>query len=230
MKWISASMATKDLDFSAILDVDALKRECETVFQGDGQRVSDVRADLLPIFKKASAQGRDKARELLDTEGGGIDCARRISWLQDRLIEVLYDLASTYVYPKDAPQVAITAVGGYGRGTLAPGSDIDLLFLLPPKNTPDMNKAIEFVLYILWDIGFKVGHATRSVDECIRLSKADMTIRTAILEMRSICGKQSLADELERRFETEVVTNSGPEFIAAKLAWKMPTARTRPAS
>ncbi|SCX21994.1 [protein-PII] uridylyltransferase [Agrobacterium rosae] len=211
-------MATKDLDFSAILDVAALKHECELVFQGDGQRVADVRSDLLPIFKKASAQGREKARELLDTEGGGIDCARRISWLQDRLIEVLFDLACQYVYPNDAPKIAITAVGGYGRGTLAPGSDIDLLLLLPPKSTPEMNKAIEFVLYILWDIGFKVGHATRTVDECIRLSKADMTIRTSILEMRAICGTKALADELERRFETEVVTNSGPEFIAAKLA------------
>ncbi|QCI98947.1 [protein-PII] uridylyltransferase [Agrobacterium larrymoorei] len=211
-------MASKDLDFSAILDVAALKQECDLVFQGDGKRVSDARSDLLPIFKKASADGRQKARELLDADGGGIDCARRISWLQDRLIEVLYDLACQYVYPKDAPQVGITAVGGYGRGTLAPGSDIDLLFLLPVKNTPDMHKAIEFILYILWDVGFKVGHATRTVDECIKLSKADMTIRTAILEMRPICGKKTLADELERRFEAEVVTNSGPEFIAAKLA------------
>ncbi|NTJ41196.1 [protein-PII] uridylyltransferase [Agrobacterium larrymoorei] len=211
-------MASKDLNFSALLNVAALKQECDLVFQGDGKRVLDARSELLPIFKKASAQGREKARELLDSEGGGIDCARRISWLQDRLIEVLYDLSCQHAYPNDAPQIAITAVGGYGRGTLAPGSDIDLLFLLPVKNTPEMHKAIEFVLYLLWDVGFKVGHATRTVDECIKLSKADMTIRTAILEMRHICGKQTLADELERRFEAEVVTSSsGPEFIAAKL-------------
>ncbi|PZR57363.1 MAG: [protein-PII] uridylyltransferase, partial [Stutzerimonas stutzeri] len=91
-------------------------------------------------------------------------------------------------------------------------------FLLPAKNTPDMHKAVEFVLYLLWDLGFKVGHATRTVDECIRLSKSDMTIRTAILEVRAICGKKSLTDDLEKRFESEVVTGTGPEFIAAKLA------------
>ncbi len=59
--------------------------------------------------------------------------------------------------------MSVTAVGGYGRGTLAPGSDIDLLFLLPPKNTDEMRKAVEFLLYVLWDLGFKVGHATRTV-------------------------------------------------------------------
>ncbi len=183
-------MAIKDLDFSEILDVSALKRECDIIFKNDGKRIADVRSDLLPIFRKASTEGREKARELLKSDGSGIDCARRISWLQDRLIEILYDLACQYVYPKDAPQIAVAAVGGYGRGTLAPGSDIDLLFLLPAKNTPDMHKAVEFVLYLLWDLGFKVGHATRTVDECVRLSKSDMTIRTAILEVRAICGKK----------------------------------------
>ena len=211
-------MAIKDLDFSDILDVSALKRDCDIIFKEDGKRIADIKSDLLPIFRKASTEGREKARELLKADGSGIDCARRISWLQDRLIETLYDLACQYVYPKDAPQIAVAAVGGYGRGTLAPGSDIDLLFLLPTKNTPDMHKAVEFVLYLLWDLGFKVGHATRTVDECIRLSKSDMTIRTAILEVRAICGKKSLTDDLEKRFESEVVTGTGPEFIAAKLA------------
>jgi [protein-PII] uridylyltransferase len=82
----------------------------------------------------------------------------------------------------------VTAVGGYGRGTLAPGSDIDLLFLLPAKPAAWSEPAIEFMLYILWDLGFKVGHATRNLEECIQLSKGDMTIRTAILEARYICG------------------------------------------
>jgi [protein-PII] uridylyltransferase len=218
MERMSASMANKELDFTALLNVAALKQECDAVFQASGKRVADVRSELLPIFRKASNEGREKARELLNIDGSGLDCARRISWLQDRLIEVLYDLTLQYVYSQDAGGIAVTAVGGYGRDTLAPGSDIDLLFLLPPKNSPDMHKAIEFVLYILWDLGFKVGHATRTVEECIRLSKSDMTIRTAILEMRWICGRKALADDLEKRFDVEVVTNTGPEFIAAKLA------------
>lgn len=72
-------MAIKDLDFSEILDVSALKRECDIIFKNDGKRIADVRSDLLPIFRKASTEGREKARELLKSDGSGIDCARRIS-------------------------------------------------------------------------------------------------------------------------------------------------------
>ncbi len=81
-----------------------------------------------------------------------------------------------------------------------------------------MRKAVEFLLYVLWDLGFKVGHATRTVDECIALSKQDMTIRTAILEMRPICGNAALAGELQTRFDAEIVSNGGQDFILAKLA------------
>src|SRR5690606_11329312 len=148
----------------------------------------------------------------------GLACAQRLSWLQDQLISTIYEVVVTHIYPDNADSIAVAAVGGYGRGTLAPGSDIDLLFLMPPKVSPNMHKAVEFVLYLSWDIGFKVGHATRTRDECIRLSKADMTIRTAVLETRFICGRDELVDDLQQRFDAEVVESTAPEFIAAKLA------------
>ena len=114
--------------------------------------------------------------------------------------------------------MAIVATGGYGRGLMAPGSDIDLLFLLPYKQTAWGESVAEAILYCLWDLGLKVGHATRSVDECIRQAKADMTIRTALLEARFLLGDSKLFDELMARFDKEVVQGTGPEFVAAKLA------------
>jgi [protein-PII] uridylyltransferase len=114
--------------------------------------------------------------------------------------------------------VAIVATGGYGRGILAPGSDIDLLFLLPYKQTAWSEQIAEAILYSLWDMGLKVGHATRTVQECIRQSKADMTIRTAILEARFLLGEQKLFDELMTRFDKEVVQGTATEFVAAKLS------------
>ncbi|EJZ22223.1 [protein-PII] uridylyltransferase, partial [Rhizobium sp. Pop5] len=163
-------------------------------------------------------EGRQKARAALMADGGGLNCAYRISWLQDQIITVLYNFATAHIFPHQKDKFAVTAVGGYGRDTLAPGSDIDLLFLFLPRPADETHKAVEFMLYVLWDMGFKVGHATRTVEECIALSKSDMTIRTAILEMRYICGLQRLETELEGRFDKEIVTGTGPEFIAAKLA------------
>ncbi|WP_392709807.1 [protein-PII] uridylyltransferase [Rhizobium ruizarguesonis] len=212
------AIAMRDLDFSNILDVELLRKQCDAVAEANRNRPDILRADLLAVLKKASTEGRQKAREALMADGGGLNCAYRISWLQDQIITVLYNFATAHIFPHQKDKFAVTAVGGYGRDTLAPGSDIDLLFLFLPRPAEETHKAVEFMLYVLWDMGFKVGHATRTVEECIALSKSDMTIRTAILEMRYICGLQRLGTELETRFDKEIVTGTGPEFIAAKLA------------
>ncbi|MDK4731672.1 [protein-PII] uridylyltransferase [Rhizobium sp. CNPSo 3490] len=210
--------ATRNLDFSEILDAELLQKQCEAVAEANRNRPDIMRADLLAALKRASTDGRQKARAALAADGSGLNCAYRISWLQDQIITVLYNFATTHIFPLQKDKFAVTAVGGYGRDTLAPGSDIDLLFLFPPRQAEETHKAVEFMLYVLWDMGFKVGHATRTVEECIALSRSDMTIRTAILEMRYICGLQRLETELEARFDKEIVTGTGPEFIAAKLA------------
>ena len=109
------------------------------------------------------------------------------------------------------------AVGGYGRGELAPHSDLDLLFLFPYKQTAWCEQAIEFCLYMLWDLGLKVGHATRTPAECIRLAKDDITIQTALLEARYLWGDQDLSIELRDKFDKEIVSGNGKKFIEAKL-------------
>jgi [protein-PII] uridylyltransferase len=101
---------------------------------------------------------------------------------------------------------------------MAPESDIDLLFILPYKQTAWGEQVAEVILYCLWDMGLKVGHATRSVDESIRQARGDMTIRTAILETRFLTGDQALYDELVTRFDAEVVQGTAAEFVTAKLA------------
>ncbi len=176
----------------------------------------------LARLKDVLRDGRALAEQRLRAGQNGIACARSLSDLMDEIIRAVYDVAVHTAYPVDSPsaaeRMAIVAVGGYGRGMLAPGSDIDLLFVLPYKQTPWGESVVEFVLYMLWDLGLKVGHATRNVDECIRLSGGDMTIRTAILEARFIWGDEKLFKDLENRFDTEVVAGTGPQFIAAKLA------------
>ena len=207
---------------SGLLDVAALRAKCEFIASTNADYRDRMRSELLAALKAVNTAGRVRARELLSEDGSGLRCAARISWLQDQIISVLHDFTLNHVFSAgrapESTRLAVAAVGGYGRGTLAPGSDIDLLFLLPARPAAWSEPAIEFMLYILWDLGFKVGHATRSIEECISLSRSDMTIRTATLEARYICGAASLFEELTLRFDREIVRNTGPEFIAAKLA------------
>src|SRR5665648_537151 len=114
--------------------------------------------------------------------------------------------------------MAVVAQGGYGRGLLAPGSDIDLLFLLPYKQTAWGESVAEYMLYLLWDLGFKVGHATRTIAQCVRLSLADMTIRTALLDARLILGDANLFAEFQQSFRKNVLEVDARAFVEAKLA------------
>ena len=152
----------------------------------------------------------------------GLAAARALSALQDAVIQVIYDFAVKHVYyaqnPTTAERIAVVATGGYGRGELAPGSDIDLLFVRPFKQTAWGESVIEFILYMLWDLGLKVGHATRSLAECVRLAKQDITIRTALLEARYLWGDPALYDELRKKFWNDVATGNGQDFVEAKLA------------
>src|SRR6185437_13876895 len=149
-------------------------------------------------------------------------CAERLALLQDEIICILFEFAASELYPSRVPseaeRMAVVATGGYGRRLLAPGSDIDLLFVLPYKQTAWGESVAEALLYCLWDMGLKVGHATRSVAECIRQAKDDMTIRTALLEARYLFGETKLFEELTARFDKELVQGTAPEFVAAKLA------------
>ncbi|WP_457796238.1 [protein-PII] uridylyltransferase [Methylocystis sp. S23] len=180
------------------------------------------RTAAVDLFRSTLAEGRARARARLEARGSGLACARLISQLQDELIGAIYDYVVNYVYPADNPTFAerltIVAVGGYGRGMLAPGSDIDLLFLLPYKQTPWGESVVEAILYVLWDLRQKVGHATRSVAECMRQARADMTIRTTLLEARFILGSAELFAELQDAFDKEVARSDTREFVAAKLA------------
>ncbi|HTO28527.1 MAG TPA: nucleotidyltransferase domain-containing protein, partial [Devosia sp.] len=196
--------------------------ELEAVIGEEAPKSSTARAAVLAHIRKTLAEARKQAEAELIASGKGTRCAQNLSAAQDEIIAAVHMFATRRVYPVDNPSgaeaIALSAVGGYGRGTLAPGSDIDLLFILPYKQTPWGEQVTEYILYMLWDLGQKVGHAVRSVDECLRMARADMTVRTATLEARFVTGDRTLFDNLVSRFETEIMPRTGPEFIAAKMA------------
>jgi len=182
---------------------------------------AEQRKRALEILKAALFRGRMIVKERLESGAGGIETARLLSGVTDEVVCALYDFTTVHVFrarnPTEGERLALMAVGGYGRGTLAPFSDLDLLFLRPYKQTAHAESVIEYMLYALWDLGFKVGHASRTVEECLKLSREDFTIRTSILEARRLTGDERLAQELQRRFREEVIRGTGSEFVAAKL-------------
>ena len=205
-----------------LLDSAMIVADLNTLVETHAGRERELRAAVARRLKSALTEARSRAEELLLKDRHGRRCAARLSRTQDDIIRILFDFAAGALYPpqirSQAERMAVIATGGYGRGLLAPGSDIDLLFVLPYKQTAWGESVAEALLYCLWDMGQKVGHATRSVSECIRQAKADMTIRTALLESRFLFGDAALYDELAARFDKEVVQGTAAEFVAAKLA------------
>jgi [protein-PII] uridylyltransferase len=190
-----------------------------------GKSEAEVRKDVIALFRNALAEGHRLAREGLEARRGarlGLACARYLSHVEDELIRAIHNYVVTYVHPVPDREIeaklVIAAVGGYGRGTLAPGSDIDLLFLLPADEFKWGERVVEAVLYVLWDLRQKVGYSTRSIEDCLALAREDMTIRTALFESRMILGDDVLFENMRARFEREIVNDTPAEFVAAKLA------------
>jgi [protein-PII] uridylyltransferase len=180
------------------------------------------RARAKDLLHAALFRGRMIAKERLEDGESGWQTARLLAKVADEVIAALYDFTTVHLFrarnPTEGERMAVMAVGGYGRGELAPSSDIDLLFLRAYKPTPWAESVTEYMLYMLWDMGLKVGHASRSIDECIKLAREDHTIETALLESRRIAGDEDLARDLDKRFRSEVVSGRHAAFIAAKLS------------
>jgi [protein-PII] uridylyltransferase len=196
-----------------------LRAELSATVNNIGTAKANLRPAIVKVLKTALEQAHALAESQLIADGDGTRCAESLSVAEDEIIRSLFDLANTRLFPPRGGEerISVVAVGGYGRGTLAPGSDIDLLFVLPARQTDRVQEIVEFILYCLWDTRQKVGHATRSIDECIRLARSDNTILTAILEARYICGDETLFQHLAGEFRREIVSKGARDFIADKL-------------
>lgn len=147
---------------------------------------------------------------------------RAYTFLTDNLVKTVLHVAKTKLHkngtPTEAEKLSVLAVGGYGRGEMAPQSDVDLLFLTPYKITPWAESLIESMLYMLWDLRLKVGHASRTVRDCLKLAREDYTIRTSLVELRYLSGDEELAETLRERLWTELFESTAADFIEAKLS------------
>ncbi len=203
----------------ALIDRRALA-ECLSALPGDGTALRQASARLL---KPALDEGRAEiARRLIEHPSAGNAAAAAQAFLTDQILRLGYDFATQRLHPLSNPttseRLTLAAVGGYGRGEMAPFSDVDIAFLTPWKATGWSEAVIESMLYTLWDLGLKVGHSSRSLDETVRMAKSDLTIRTALLEARYVWGDQGVYDEAAGRFDRDVLAGTARIFVAEKLA------------
>jgi [protein-PII] uridylyltransferase len=189
----------------------------------EGREPAMLRPAATPLLRAALEGGREEiARRLAAHPSHGSETAASYAFLIDQLLRVIFDFTVQRLYPKHNPsageRITLVAVGGYGRGEMALHSDLDIAFMTPWKQTGWGEQVIESILYSLWDLGLKVGHSSRSLDDMVRMAKNDLTIRTALLEARYVWGDQALYDEAATRFDREVMATTARAFVAEKLA------------
>lgn len=203
-----------------IIDRRVVADALATIEQGDRTAMRHAATKQL---KTALDAGRAEiARRFLEHPAQGMVAASSGAFLVDQVLRLLWDFTVERLYPNANPTAAermtLIAVGGYGRGEMAPFSDLDIGFLTPWRQTAWSEQVIESMLYSLWDMGLKVGHSSRSLDEMVRQAKGDVTIRTALLEARYVWGDTDLYEDAARRFKAEVQADTAPAFVSQKLA------------
>ena len=211
-----------DLDITnqrAIIDRRALTERIAQAWEANGEKSRNA---VVALLREALDDGRAEIAERLEERpSSGHECAAGQAFLIDQLIRLIYDHVVAHIYPpgnrSKSERLAIMAVGGYGRAEMAPHSDVDIAFITPGKRVPWCEQVIESMLYFLWDLGLKVGHSSRTIDEALRLAREDVTIRTAMLEGRYVWGDQQLYEEGSHRFVKEIVEGTEREFVSDKL-------------
>jgi [protein-PII] uridylyltransferase len=205
-----------------IFDTDAVRARIDAAC-AEAAGAAAVRAAAVSVLQEANARGRAKIAEAFAALPlAARRTTRAYCHLTDCLVREVLRVAETHLHPNPLPsqaeRMAVMAVGGYGRGEMAPFSDVDLLFVTPWKMAPAIESVIESTLYMLWDLHMKVGHASRTVKECLRLGRQDITIRTSLLEMRFLCGTEAVGAELQTSLRKQLFDGTVAEFIEAKLA------------
>jgi [protein-PII] uridylyltransferase len=174
---------------------------------------------VLGVFRRHLSRIQHSIQDAFERDQySGLRAARALAALVDGLVEALHGYATSEAVLGKPERLSIIATGGYGRGVLAPFSDIDLLFLTP--STPDAHtlQVVEYMLYFLWDLGLKVGHATRSIGDCLAESAKDPTVRTSLLDARLLCGDTPFFAAFQERFAAACQDAGAAAYIAAKQA------------
>lgn len=201
-----------------IFDDPAIHARLDAAIAAAGRGERAFRAAVVQILTEARQTGARAIEAAFNARPlAARETIHAQAWLTDQLVTLVFRRVTAFFGAAER-KFTVIAVGGYGRGEMAPHSDVDLLFLTPSPDGARAKERIEAMLYILWDLKLKVGHSSRTIADCLVLAREDNTIATALLEHRYIVGDATQAASLHRRLRREVFARTAPEFVAAKLA------------
>ena len=189
------------LDIKSIFDADAFDKT-----------LASQPNNILPVFKKAIVDGNDALKTAFEAGADTIELVHARASFIDQILQHAF----SFCFAECTQSLALLAVGGYGRGELHPASDIDLMLLLGEKETEATRKTIEQFLILLWDIKLEIGHSVRTVPECIKEARNDITVATNIMESRILIGDESLYKEMQRETGPDKIWDSA-SFFQAKM-------------
>ena len=211
-RWLQPLWAVKQT-LPAVFDNEDISSELASL---DRDHLTSYRAKLLTILRQHLAAAKKKIEQDFNRNNDGAIYVGQHAHCIDGLLSLLYHEAVKLM--PQSHDIAVIAVGGYGRGEMAPFSDIDVMFLMPAKTSKRHEVTIEFILYLLWDLGLKIGHSTRSITEAITAGRDDQTVMTSLLEMRPVCGNMALWTKLSKSLRLEIGKNKPLIFVEQKLA------------
>ncbi|MEM8988050.1 MAG: [protein-PII] uridylyltransferase [Pseudomonadota bacterium] len=179
---------------------------------------ADPRAAVAGCLRAAFDEARMTLSASLSAGGNPLKLAHGYSKFHDAALTALFRVGAVATdAPRAGKKLSLIALGGYGRGALAPQSDVDILFLIRGGAEEEMTPLVEFILYTLWDLRLVVGHAVRDMSNTISFAKEDMTARTALIDARRVCGGAELAQELHKKVDAAFVRRRRGEFVDAKF-------------
>ena len=215
MSPLQTAIAKADAGIFKAIDEEKFNENLQQLAQEIENR-DQLRAAVLAEMKAQLADARTRLSKRLQAERDGADYVGAHAHALDILIRGALNLARTHIF-NVVPKFGVMAVGGYGRGELAPHSDIDLLFLMPERGSKQQEPLVEFLLYLLWDMGLTVGHASRSLRQNLSAADEDVTICTSLLEMRPIGGDKAVCEKMMQAFSKWLGRQPAARFVSAKL-------------
>lgn len=203
-------------------DISPISVECSAL-TGSLQSVlqeSHAASDLIPGLRGFIADEQARILQIHRNGGTGQEVVRSIATLTDAVVTTLFQLAEAACDPglrRGSDGCALIALGGYGRREMNPASDVDLMFVYPRRADTYLNAILHPVLSTLWDIGFVVGHCCRSIDDCVRMARTDLTSRTSMMEARYLAGKPEIYQAFSAKLERSVFYKQSAAFVKRKL-------------